>query len=653
MKAIEKALLIKELHQLIDGLEHQPLSFFEIARSKKRIREIFALCDEPIFQKQLEAYKALTQPQAAAERWIQQSPYQHAYIGLFQYESSLTDALKQQAAFAWGFLYKSGLGWQIVFQNTPATVHSSPWHIKFEHAYQWFLSHAQSAQQPENVPFLTTSETSIEVAEVARDQFILPVTTTFHKKTDIGHAQDNVVTDAFVFTGIELLNIATNDDTSTVRTQESESLLTEVSPDSGLLLSKAEAELQVETEIQPTFDSSPNATQIEETELSSFKQSTVEDVVPINPIKLSIKQDMEPENQVDIVQKDLDLQPEVLAENHLILSHLPLLNDEPSQPKEESIIDAVAPIRFDLKPSASISTLAIQDFIQRRSILAEQPDTDISSESHQQDPLESEVTAPNPVVQNSYTDNSETTVLATQPILPTHINLGQYQAQLRTLHQPNLDPKLYGLDISGHTEISQNIDFLIHSDQLDHCLDYPIYLAEQTNQHGRFIKYLALFGADNPTEATRLSQQFAQSCQHQLAAIREIGWDQLQGHMHDVFSIFQLYTQQAKLVWHIEDYHPFILADLLNSRKFIQFEESSADVNTPILVLKERQKIRVIHGQKRVELSRTEIAYPCLVLDRQHGVSWQLIQNTISTLPKPITVFQLFDCIQKQLSSEL
>ena len=58
------------------------------------------------------------------------------------------------------------------------------------------------------------------------------------------------------------------------------------------------------------------------------------------------------------------------------------------------IIEAVAPIRFDLKPSASISTLAIQDFIQRRSILAEQPDTDISSESQKQDRLKSEVTAP-------------------------------------------------------------------------------------------------------------------------------------------------------------------------------------------------------------------------------------------------------------------
>lgn len=583
MKAIEKALLIKELHQLIDGLEHQPLSFFEIARSKKRIREIFALCDEPIFQKQLEAYKALTQPQAVAERWIQQSPYQHAYIGLFQYESALTDALKQQAAFAWGVVYKSGLGWQIAFQSTPATLYSSPWHIKFEHAYQWFLSHVQSAQQPENIPFITTPEISEEVAEVA----------------------------------------------------------------------KAEAALHFNTEIQPTFDSNPNATQIEEAELSSFKQNTVEDVVPINAIELSIKQDKEPENQVDIVRTDLEPRPEVLTENHSLLSHLPLLSDEPCQPQEEFIIETAAPIRFDLKPSTSISTLAIQDFIQRQAILAEPPDTDISSESQQQDPLESEVTAPHLALQDSHTENSETSATAAQPMLPTQINLGQYEAKLRTLHQPNLDPKLYGLDISGHPEISQNIDFLIHSDQLDHWLDYPIYLAEQTHQHGGFIKYLALFGADSPTEAIRLSQQFAQSCQHQVAAIREIKGDQLQGHMHDVFSIFQLYTQQAKLVWHIEDYHPFILADLLNSRKFIQFEESSADVNTPILVLKERQKIRVIHGQKRVELSRTEIAYPCLVLDRQHGVSWQLIQNTISTLPEPITVFQLFDSIQKQLGSEL
>ncbi|MDP1177541.1 hypothetical protein Q6244_27600, partial [Klebsiella pneumoniae] len=84
-----------------------------------------------------------------------------------------------------------------------------------------------------------------------------------------------------------------------------------------------------------------------------FKQNTVEELISINAIELSIKQDKEPENQSDIVQKDLDLQPEVLEENHLILSNQPLLSDGLCPPQEEFIIEAAAPIRFDLKPSAS------------------------------------------------------------------------------------------------------------------------------------------------------------------------------------------------------------------------------------------------------------------------------------------------------------
>lgn len=50
MKAIEKALLIKELHQLIDGLEHQPLSFFEIARSKNASVKFLHSVMNPFFK---------------------------------------------------------------------------------------------------------------------------------------------------------------------------------------------------------------------------------------------------------------------------------------------------------------------------------------------------------------------------------------------------------------------------------------------------------------------------------------------------------------------------------------------------------------------------------------------------------------------------
>ena len=52
MNTLEKSLLIKELHDLIDALTHKRLSLYETAKAKARIKEIFMLWDEPIFQKQ-------------------------------------------------------------------------------------------------------------------------------------------------------------------------------------------------------------------------------------------------------------------------------------------------------------------------------------------------------------------------------------------------------------------------------------------------------------------------------------------------------------------------------------------------------------------------------------------------------------------------
>ena len=66
MNALKKAHLVKELHELIQQLEHQALPLYDVARFKKRIRDIFNLCDEPIFKNQILAFKAQTQPELAA-----------------------------------------------------------------------------------------------------------------------------------------------------------------------------------------------------------------------------------------------------------------------------------------------------------------------------------------------------------------------------------------------------------------------------------------------------------------------------------------------------------------------------------------------------------------------------------------------------------
>jgi hypothetical protein len=89
----------------------------------------------------------------------------------------------------------------------------------------------------------------------------------------------------------------------------------------------------------------------------------------------------------------------------------------------------------------------------------------------------------------------------------------------------------------------------------------------------------------------------------------------------------------------------------LQKHKLIAFEETSASYTTPLILLKERQKIRVIHGQQRLQLSRQETAYPYILLDRNQGISWQLIQRVVQTLPQPISAVKLHEALQIYIDS--
>lgn len=105
MNALEKALLIKELHQLTNDLEHRALSFYEIAKAKKRIKDIFSLCDEPIFQKQILSYKARIEPHAAAQTFAAGTPFASDFRGYFTDELSLEKQLYLMPQSGWAFLH--------------------------------------------------------------------------------------------------------------------------------------------------------------------------------------------------------------------------------------------------------------------------------------------------------------------------------------------------------------------------------------------------------------------------------------------------------------------------------------------------------------------------------------------------------------------
>lgn len=572
MNILEKAQLIKELHQLIADLESRQLSFFEIARSKKRIRDIFELCDEPRFQKQLEAYKAITQPQASAEHWIKQSAYQHLYVGLFQYESALEEALQKHASFAWGVLYKSGLGWQVYFRNNDTMLHSSAWFPQFKQAYHWLTAHPQAIQSLHSAPALS------KAAPVSIHQ---PVEAMHQQKIETEHP---------------------------------------VTP----LSSSPTISLEQEFEAVSVVHTHAAL------EAPSFNQAM--SAVPFEIEAASITDHLTQEQPVTAAERsDIDSKTESVQtlEDHSTL-HPNLTGFDLLEPKTswESTSHS--------QPLSSLTAL-------------DEP-VDVPDWSLQTD-------------HNAFLWTHSTSVSTTQqrqsraqkampPPPSSAIAFDRYQARLSAFGQPNL-AGLYRIEWVEYPDINVAVDWILQADRVEQRLDGPIYVSEQIDASGHFIRYLAVFGAENVAHGIQMSLQFAQDHSHQLAAIRSVEWNKFNTALSDVISIFQIYTQHATVVWQSEYYHPFILANLIHSHKFIQFEEAPADVHTPILLLKERQKIRIIHGQNRIGLSTSEVAYPYLLLDRQNGVNWQLIQSALATLSEPINVFQLFDSIEEQISTEL
>ena len=191
MNALQKALLIKELNQLIHDLEHRALSLYEIAKSKKRIKDIFALCDEPIFQKHILAYKAQIEPQNAVYSFAQSTPFSQSFRGYFTEELNLENILYTTPESGWAFLHSLQEGWQIWLIPAPnRTALISDWG-NFEEGYAWLLK-----MQKHYTCLLSDSELetqSVTLSNILESEIQPPTTTYSAEITSITPSTDQSI----------------------------------------------------------------------------------------------------------------------------------------------------------------------------------------------------------------------------------------------------------------------------------------------------------------------------------------------------------------------------------------------------------------------------------------------------------------------------
>ncbi|RZF52949.1 hypothetical protein EXE30_07395 [Acinetobacter halotolerans] len=242
-----------------------------------------------------------------------------------------------------------------------------------------------------------------------------------------------------------------------------------------------------------------------------------------------------------------------------------------------------------------------------------------------------------------------------KPVALNDFNLDGLVCRLERVNARTF-PSLYRVDL--HNEIDQNIKidwlYLKAENEVQPVWESAqIFIAEQLYAQGQFSHYVVLIGTHSVEYAISVLQSYTNPLHTQTSSIHQTYWSNFKQHYHQHESLFNECIMNGTLIWQRDQrVYPYIPASFVNTQKFIPFEETSATFLTPVILLRERHKIRVIHGTERTKLSNEDQAYPYLLLDRADGYTWQLIRQAISRLPQPISVHDLYQALENSALSE-
>jgi hypothetical protein len=142
MNLLEKALLIKDIHQTIAMIDNEHLPLFKRAQATHHLKEIFQLCEKPIT---FRTPKGTHIPSEAhvhlSNELLKLSKFKNSYRGLFYDRSLLLQALNQNPNMGWAILYDQEQRlWQVwlIPQARRGAIHCS-WKGHLNEGYQWML----------------------------------------------------------------------------------------------------------------------------------------------------------------------------------------------------------------------------------------------------------------------------------------------------------------------------------------------------------------------------------------------------------------------------------------------------------------------------------------------------------------------------------
>lgn len=229
------------------------------------------------------------------------------------------------------------------------------------------------------------------------------------------------------------------------------------------------------------------------------------------------------------------------------------------------------------------------------------------------------------------------------------IELEPFHANLTPIQIPAVTETSYLIHFDEVTHPQNLFIYLSVSSKSDDILNTPIVVAERVDEQQQFMGYVMIFGSMNPHIAIQLASQYCAQYQQQLATIKSMTWQIWQDHATNLETFFDVFLQE-KTLWKPPETPIFIPRELVLTQRFIPFEEMPASLTTPLILMKERLKYRIVHGENRLQSSVDALGYPCVLFSRQDGVSWQMLRDILTTLSSPVSSDILHIAITQHVS---
>ena len=226
----------------------------------------------------------------------------------------------------------------------------------------------------------------------------------------------------------------------------------------------------------------------------------------------------------------------------------------------------------------------------------------------------------------------------------TVIHLFDQEGLLTHLH---IQPTLYRIDFMETNPQQPYVEWFTQTKNLSQIQNCPVYIAEKLSQHFEFLGYMVLIGTPDREKMVDLVSSYCEKFAVKINSVKTLTLDRLLSCIHQLDRLFECYKTARPIIpsrYNVE----FIPKALLSKLNLVTIQEAPATKQTPVILLKEQQSYRIMHGKNRLQLATQEDFLPYKLFTRQQGMSWQKFQDILHTLPEPVSA----DTLQKVLSQQ-